>query len=47
MLSWLMGVVLCLALLAGCGGGHNVNLTKMEPAAPEPESWPRTCPMNP
>ena len=36
MLSWLMGVVLCLALLAGCGGGHNVNLTKMEPVAPEP-----------
>ena len=36
MLSWLMGVVLCLALLAGCGGGHNVNLGKMEPVAPEP-----------
>ena len=36
MLSWLLGVVLCLALLAGCGGGHNVNLAKMEPVAPEP-----------
>lgn len=36
MLSWLMGIILCLALLAGCGGGHNVNLTKMEPVAPEP-----------
>jgi len=36
MLPWLMGVVLCLALLAGCGGGHNVNLAKVEPVSPEP-----------
>ncbi len=36
MLAWLMGIVLCLALLAGCNGGHNVNLTKMQPVAPEP-----------
>ena len=35
MLSWLMGVVLCLALLAGCGGGHKVNLVKMEPVPQE------------
>lgn len=36
MLSWLMGIVVCLALLAGCGGGHNVNVAKVEPAAQEP-----------
>ncbi len=34
MLSWLMGVVLCLALLAGCAGS-NVNLVKPEPVAEE------------
>jgi len=33
MLSWLMGIVLCLALLAGCGG--NANLVKMEPLPEE------------
>jgi membrane-bound lytic murein transglycosylase D len=35
MLSWLIGVILCLALLSGCGGGHNGNLTKLEPVAPD------------
>ena len=34
MLSWLMGGVLCLALLAGCGGG-NANLVKQEPMSQE------------
>jgi membrane-bound lytic murein transglycosylase D len=34
MLSWLMGIVLCLALLAGCGGS-SVNLVKMEPLPEE------------
>ena len=33
MLSWLMGGVLCLALLAGCGG--NANLVKQEPMPQE------------
>ena len=34
MLPWLMGIVLCLALLAGCGGG-NANLVKMQPLPEE------------
>ncbi len=34
MISWLMGVVVCLCLLAGCGGGPSSNLVKNEPAPP-------------
>ncbi len=35
MLSGLMGIILCLALLAGCGGGK-ATLAKMEPVPEEP-----------
>jgi soluble lytic murein transglycosylase-like protein len=35
MLSWLMGVVLCMALLSGCGGGPKTSVTKLEPVPPE------------
>jgi hypothetical protein len=35
MLSWLVGIVLCLGLLAGCGGGNAI-LVKPEPVAQEP-----------
>jgi len=35
MISWLVGVIICLALLAGCGGGPKGNLVKMEPVQPE------------
>ena len=34
MLPWLMGILLCMALLAGCGGS-NANLVKMEPLPEE------------
>ena len=34
MISGLMGVVVCLCLLAGCGGGPAVNLVKEEPLKP-------------
>ncbi|MBM4302553.1 MAG: hypothetical protein FJ121_13705 [Deltaproteobacteria bacterium] len=35
MISWLVGVVVCLALLVGCGGGQNGNLVKADPVQPE------------
>jgi len=35
MISWLVGVVVCLALLAGCGGGQKGNLVQPEPVQPE------------
>ncbi len=35
MISWLMGVVVCVALLAGCGGGPKGALVKAEPVQPE------------
>jgi hypothetical protein len=35
MLSWLVGVVFCIGLLAGCGGGQKGALVKMEPLQPE------------
>ena len=35
MISWLMGVVVCVALLAGCGGGQKGALVKAEPVQPE------------
>ena len=35
MISWLVGMVVCVALLAGCGGGQKGNLVKMEPVQPE------------
>ena len=35
MLSWLVGVVVCVAFLVGCGGGQKGNLVKAEPVAPE------------
>jgi soluble lytic murein transglycosylase-like protein len=31
MVAWLVGVVVCLALVAGCGGGPKGNLVKVEP----------------
>ncbi len=34
MVSWLVGIVVCLGLLAGCGGGPGGNLVKNEPAPP-------------
>ena len=34
MISWLVGIVVCLALLAGCGGGQKGNLVKEEPVQP-------------
>jgi soluble lytic murein transglycosylase-like protein len=34
MISWLMGIGVCLCLLAGCGGGPNANLVKEEPLPP-------------
>ncbi len=46
MLSWLMGIFLCLALLAGCGGGQS-NLIKMEPVAPEPVALAPDAPDEP
>ena len=35
MISWLMGVLVCLAFLAGCGGGAKGNLVQMGPVQPE------------
>jgi hypothetical protein len=35
MISWLVGVVVCIALLMGCGGGQKGNLVKAEPVQPE------------
>ena len=35
MISWLVGAVVCIAFLAGCGGGQKGGLVKMEPAQPE------------
>jgi membrane-bound lytic murein transglycosylase D len=35
MISWLMGVVVCLAFLAGCGGGQKGALVKADPVQPE------------
>jgi hypothetical protein len=35
MISWLVGVVCCVALLAGCGGGQKGGLVQMESAQPE------------
>ena len=35
MISWLVGVVVCVALLMGCGGGQKGNLVKAEPVQPE------------
>jgi hypothetical protein len=35
MISWLVGVVFCVALLAGCGGGQKGALVKMDSAQPE------------
>ena len=35
MISWLVGVVVCIAFLAGCGGGQKGSLVKMEPVQPE------------
>ncbi len=35
MISWLVGVVVCVALLAGCGGGQKGALVKVDPAQPE------------
>jgi membrane-bound lytic murein transglycosylase D len=35
MISWLVGLVVCLSLLTGCGGGQNGNLVKVEPAQSE------------
>ena len=30
MISWLVGVVVCIALLMGCNGGQKGNLVKMD-----------------
>ncbi|HZK13399.1 MAG TPA: hypothetical protein VFC55_02705, partial [Desulfobaccales bacterium] len=35
MISWLVGVVFCIALLMGCNGGQKGNLVKAEPVQPE------------
>jgi len=35
MISWLVGVVVCVAFLAGCGGGQKGNLVKVEQPQPE------------
>ena len=35
MISWLVGVVVCIALLTGCNGGQKGNLVKTEPLPPE------------
>ena len=35
MISWLVGVVVCIALLVGCGGGQKGALVKMDEAPPE------------
>jgi membrane-bound lytic murein transglycosylase D len=35
MISWRVGVVICLAFLVGCGGGQKGNLVKVQPAQPE------------
>ncbi|MGA9753880.1 MAG: transglycosylase SLT domain-containing protein [Desulfobaccales bacterium] len=35
MISWLVGVVVCVALMAGCAGGQKASLVKVEPAQPE------------
>jgi hypothetical protein len=35
MISWLIGVVVCLAFLAGCGGGAKGSLVKVNQAQPE------------
>ena len=34
MISWLMGTVVCIALLSGCRGGEG-NLVKVEPVREE------------
>lgn len=39
MVPWLMGVVLCLGLLAGCGGGHKGALVTSEPTPPEVSTY--------
>jgi soluble lytic murein transglycosylase-like protein len=36
-ISWLVGVVFCLAFLAGCGGGQKGALVKADPVTPEVE----------
>ena len=35
MISWLVGAVVCVALLAGCGGGQKGSLVKAEPVQQE------------
>jgi len=35
MISWLVGVVVCTALLMGCNGGQKGNLVKADPVQPE------------
>ena len=35
MISWLVGVVVCLAFLAGCGGGQKGALVKADQVQPE------------
>jgi soluble lytic murein transglycosylase-like protein len=35
MISWLIGVVVCLAFLVGCGGGPKSNLVKVDQTQPE------------
>jgi hypothetical protein len=35
MISWLVGMVFCVALVAGCGGGQKGALVKMDPVQPE------------
>ena len=35
MISWLVGVVVCIALLMGCNGGQKGNLVKADPVQPE------------
>jgi membrane-bound lytic murein transglycosylase D len=35
MISWLVGVAVCLAFLAGCGGGQKGALVKTDPVTPE------------
>src|SRR5512144_1204826 len=37
MISWLVGVVVCLAFLAGCGGGQKGALVKAEPPVAQEE----------
>jgi soluble lytic murein transglycosylase-like protein len=42
MISWLVGVVVCLAFLAGCGGGQKGALVKSEPPATQEMTAPVT-----